>query len=136
VSPVLRLDLRFSRLFACAIIFIYGGALVITFFLPLSAALHFFLGLLLCASALQTWRQYPPQVLLLSGGEIIFRDGSASAILPHTFVHPALVVLCVSGQRARPIFPDALDADTFRRLCTHLRFGLASSIDAPPQGGL
>lgn len=70
-------------------------------------------------------------VVLTRSGELIPGD-----VLPESLVHPAAVILRLAterGARTAIIFPDAVDADAFRRLRVLLRWGRAEADPAGPE---
>ncbi|MEN8215002.1 MAG: protein YgfX [Pseudomonadota bacterium] len=137
-SP-LCLEPHFSKRFALLLMITHCGALLLLLpvILPVEFALAMKLciGLLVLASALHTTRRH---LLLIDhplcgcilryddGMRVQLQSGVEARIASGCYSHPQLVVLRIERLENGKvdtliIFPDALDVQSFRHLCVHLR---------------
>lgn len=144
---VLRLTLRVSRRLTALLLLAHGGALALTFTLPLSRP-HILLlsaaisvSLVWSLSAAMLKRRAIVELIWDAMGEWTLRDASGSEIqarlLPGAYVHPQWVILnfVPAGQRWHwrrrtvILLNDMLDADSLRRL----RVRLLAAPHTPPE---
>ncbi len=131
-SAPLNIEPGFSRRLALWLALIHLGALILPWTADLNWPLKVGLSLLVLLHARHITDRYVlrrdgylPRQLSLRAGRAYLPDGMEAEILPECFVHPQLVVLRLrlenGARRSLPLFPDALDPDTFRRLRVRLK---------------
>lgn len=137
----LRIEPRPSRWLAAAILFVYGGAVLMTLLVPLSRWLAVPTAVAIAGAG---WRTFVDRVLMSRAQAIIAvvwrddgrwelqtRDGRRLpvALLPDSYVHPWLTVLNFRGaarRRSVVLLPDSLDSQCYRRL--RVRLGIDAGV--------
>lgn len=125
---------RFSKRLALILMILHSGALLWLWPLALPLIAKLGLGLLILTCAHVTTQRHllfinhPLYGVVLRYDKLArclkveLHSGVKAQIASGSYNHPQLVVLRVTNQRnALVIFPDALDAQTFRHLRVHLR---------------
>jgi len=150
-ASALRLTLRASRRLAALLLLVHGGALTLTFTLPLSRLFMLLLAVAISVSlvwslgAARLKRRAIVELMWDTMGEWMLRDAAGgemqARLLPGAYVHPQWVILnfVPVGQRWRwyrhgrrrtvILLNDMLDADSLRRL----RVRLLAAPHTPPE---